>query len=117
MLYLINYSKQNSSSINTVLKLIEDITVKYTHLSRSDPLYEEIIKVCDEIHDFLKDLTTMTLQTVINDNNKQNESIMLETLMKLFYNLNYQDLHPKYEDNLQHWMDVLKAVMKLPNSN
>lgn len=42
---------------------------------------------------------------------------MLETLMKLFYNLNYQDLHPKYEDNLQHWMDVLKAVMKLPNSN
>lgn len=37
--------------------------------------------------------------------------------MKLFYNLNYQDLHPKYEDDLQHWMSVLKAVMKLPNVN
>lgn len=37
--------------------------------------------------------------------------------MKLFYNLNYQDLHPKYEDNLQHWMSVLKEVMKLPNHN
>jgi exportin-2 (importin alpha re-exporter) len=37
--------------------------------------------------------------------------------MKLFYNLNYQDLHPKYEDNLQHWMNVLKEVMKLPKSN
>jgi exportin-2 (importin alpha re-exporter) len=42
---------------------------------------------------------------------------LLETLMKLFYNLNYQDIHPKYEDNLQHWMNVLKVVMKLPNAN
>jgi exportin-2 (importin alpha re-exporter) len=37
--------------------------------------------------------------------------------MKLFYNLNYQDLHPKFEDDLPFWMSVLKAVMKLPNSN
>ena len=35
--------------------------------------------------------------------------------MKLFYNLNYQDLHPKYEDSLVHWMDIMKGVMKLSN--
>jgi exportin-2 (importin alpha re-exporter) len=73
--------------------------------------------VCDEVHDFLKDLTTNILQIVINDNRKDSEAVILESLMKLFYNLNYQDLHPKYEENLEHWMNVLKAVMKLPNSN
>jgi exportin-2 (importin alpha re-exporter) len=69
------------------------------------------------VHDFLKDLTTNILQIVINDNRKDSEAVILESLMKLFYNLNYQDLHPKYEENLEHWMNVLKAVMKLPNSN
>lgn len=56
------------------------------------------------------------LQIVIANPNA-NEAAILETLMKLFYNLNYQDLHPKYEDNLGHWMNVLKAVMKLPNAS
>ena len=37
--------------------------------------------------------------------------------MRLFYNLNYQDLHPKFEDNLQNWMKILNIVMKLPNGN
>lgn len=37
-------------------------------------------------------------------------------MLKVFYNLNYQDLHPKFEDNLSNWMGVLKQVMGLPNS-
>jgi hypothetical protein len=37
--------------------------------------------------------------------------------MGLFYNLNYQELHPKFEDELPFWVSVLKAVMKVPNSN
>jgi exportin-2 (importin alpha re-exporter) len=65
----------------------------------------------------LKDLTTNAVQTVMSNPNAASEAIMLEVLMKLFYNLNYQDLHPKYEDTLEYWMNVLKAVMKLPNVN
>lgn len=40
--------------------------------------------------------------------------------MRLFYNLNYQDLHPFFEgtnwviaDNLRKWMDILIKVMRL----
>jgi len=49
------------------------------------------------MHDYLKELTTGVLQQVINRNGDME---MLEILLKLFYNLNYQDLHPNYEDNL-----------------
>lgn len=37
--------------------------------------------------------------------------------MKIYYNLNYQDLHPKFEDNLMNWMNILKAIMNLQNTN
>lgn len=113
---MLAYASQNSQSIGAVLQLLLSITHKYTILSRSDELYEEIIKVCNEAHDYLKDLTTSVLQRVIANPNS-NEAVILESLMKLFHNLNYQDLHPHYEDNLGHWMSVLKAVMKLPNTN
>jgi hypothetical protein len=37
--------------------------------------------------------------------------------MKIFYHENYQDLHPKYEDNLGNWMHILKQVMNFQNSS
>lgn len=37
--------------------------------------------------------------------------------MTLFYNLNYQDLHPEFEDNKDVWMGILRNVMKLPSNN
>lgn len=37
--------------------------------------------------------------------------------MHIFYNLNYQDLHPMFEDNLSNWMEILKQVMNFTNSN
>lgn len=37
--------------------------------------------------------------------------------MKIFYNLNYQDLHPKFEDNLGNWMQILKHIMSLNNTD
>jgi len=37
---LMSYSIQYPNSTTAVLKLIEDITYKYTYSSRSDPLYE-----------------------------------------------------------------------------
>ena len=93
------------------------MTHKYSYLSRTDPLYDEINKVCDEVHDFLKDLTTAILERVLANPSNTHEVTLLTLLMKLFYNLNYQDLHPKYEDNLGHWMEILKRVMKLENTS
>lgn len=60
---LILYAGQNSNSIHSVLLLIQDITRKYSLLTRSDPLYEEIILVCDQVHDFLLDLTVKIIQS------------------------------------------------------
>lgn len=37
---LIHYAEQNPASIHSILLLIQDITRKYSYLSRSDPLYE-----------------------------------------------------------------------------
>lgn len=60
------------------------------------------------MHDYLLDLTINILGRVQQNPNNIDEVIILEILMKIFYNLNYQDLHPKYEDNLSNWMNILK---------
>lgn len=64
--------------------------------------------MCNEMHDYLLDLTINILGRVQQNPNNIDEVIILEILMKIFYNLNYQDLHPKYEDNLSNWMNILK---------
>ena len=33
--------------------------------------------------------------------------------MKIFYNLNYQDLHPHFEDNLNNWMTLLSSIIRI----
>lgn len=37
--------------------------------------------------------------------------------MRLFYNLNYQDLHPLFEDNLNRWMEKLVQVINLSDKD
>lgn len=44
-----------------VLKLIQSISYKYSYEQRSDPLYEEIILVCNQAHDFMLHLTPIIL--------------------------------------------------------
>lgn len=60
---LILYTQQNPNSIHSVLLLISDITLKYSYLGRSDPLYEEINIVCDQVHDYILGLTVKIVQT------------------------------------------------------
>jgi|JI9StandDraft_2_1071091.scaffolds.fasta_scaffold553726_2 exportin-2 (importin alpha re-exporter) len=48
---------------------------------------------------------------------REEDIVMLRVLMQIYYNLNYQDLHPKFEDHLQQWMGILKAIMNLSNTN
>jgi exportin-2 (importin alpha re-exporter) len=113
---LLAYAIQNNGAILAVLKLIQSISHKYSYEQRSDPLYEEIIIVCDEIHDFLIELMKNTVSKVMAGNASEFEVNILEILIKVFYNLNYQDLHPKFEDNLVDWMNYLKMTMSLNSS-
>jgi len=94
-----------------------EITNKYSYLTRSDPLYHEIIIVCNEFHKFLLTLTNHSVANILQNQSDPNQIKILEQELILFYNLNYQDLHPEFEDNLKTWMDILKKVMNLPNNN
>lgn len=47
MISLLAYVSQAPGSTMAVLKLIQSITYKYSYEGRSDPLYEEIIQVCN----------------------------------------------------------------------
>lgn len=44
---------------------------------------------------------------------EQDVLIALKEALKLFYNLNYQDLHPLFEDNLAKWMTILVDTLKI----
>lgn len=113
---LLQQAQENPRSITAMLKLIQSISHKYSYLSRSDPLYHEIIIMCDTVHDFLLSLTVNLLQS-LQDPPDDSSVKMLALLMSVFYNLNYQDLHPKFEDNLANWMQILKQIMSLKNTS
>jgi hypothetical protein len=63
---LIQYTTEKTDSILTVLRLISDITYKYSVEQRSDPLYAEIILVCDQTHDFLLSITGKIITSNVN---------------------------------------------------
>ena len=54
---------------------------------------------------------------MLDNPNNEVQAVTLEVALKVFYNLNYQDLHPKFEDNLVNWMEILKLVMGINHSN
>ena len=59
----------------------------------------------------------MTLKIIENNDLNDDFLAILNKLLEIFYNLNYQDLHPKFEDNLNNWMQILKKVMGFQNSS
>ena len=73
-----------------------EITNKYSYLTRSDPLYHEIIIVCNEFHNFLLTLTNHSVANILQNQSNNEQIKILEIEMILFYNLNYQDLHPNF---------------------
>ena len=64
------------------------------------------------MHDFLL-ATATSLINNLNNNLDYNSLVALKEALKLFYNLNYQDLHPKFEDNLAPWMKILIDAIKM----
>lgn len=118
MVDLISKAKENPGSVDRVVQLMTALTYKYTYSMRSDPLYTEIIKTCNELHNFLFEAVESVLNIVNGDNyHKDMMYGVLKQLMRLFYNLNYQDLHPLFEDNLNRWMEKLIQVINLPQKD
>ena len=64
------------------------------------------------MHDFLF-ATCTNLINNLNNNLNQDSLVALKEGLKLFYNLNYQDLHPKFEDNIGEWMKILIDAIKM----
>ena len=98
------------------LKILKCIIDRYEFESRSDPLYEEIILVCDDIHDQLLTIVTQVLGNLEQNPNGENSKPVAKILnqgLKAFFYLNYHDLHPKFEDNLNAWMALLVRSLKL----
>lgn len=69
------------------------------------------------MHDFLKDSCTNLLQAIKQNILNQEALKAMKEALKLFYNLNYQDLHPHFEDNLQFWMSLLNETLALEGSS
>jgi hypothetical protein len=57
-------SLQDLTVIEQSVVLITKMTNKYSYSMRSDPLYEEIIYVCDTVHDAFLVLTANLVQSL-----------------------------------------------------
>ena len=108
-------TKKNFSLIEPFLQLAHSLTERYSYESRSDPLYKEIIIVCDQLHDYLWQLASHLFP--LCKSGDQNSLHTMKGLYMIFYNLNFQDLHPKFESNLSNWMKLLGETLKLQHKS
>lgn len=106
-------SLQNSNHFLNykVFSFLYKITKKYEYLSRSDKLYSEIILVTETFHEKILFYAGGYINSLMQNNF---EIIYLENLVKLLkivYNLIYQDIHEYIEDNMGNWAKLLKDVL------
>ncbi|EAR95791.1 CAS/CSE protein, carboxy-terminal protein (macronuclear) [Tetrahymena thermophila SB210] len=109
----IDFNLQNNEQNIRILKVLDKITDRYSYSMRSDELFTEIIIVCDNCHDHLYKLIENVLLGLEQQHDTLNTVKILKFIMKIFYNLNYQDLHPKFEDNLNNWMGFLSKTIQI----
>lgn len=57
---------------------MSEITHKYSYLSRSDPLYHEIIIVCNEFQKFLLTITKYSVENIVMNQNNPVQIKILE---------------------------------------
>lgn len=114
---LITCCIQNPDSLLKILELMAEITHKYSYMTRTDALYHEINLTCDAFHNFLLGVTRNSIDNIFQSQHNNVSIQIVEQEMIIFYHLNYQDLHPLFEDNLPEWMNILNRVMKLPDTN
>jgi Cse1 len=97
-----------------VFELIQGVTEKYTECSRSDNLFREILDVIEKVHDKLLQYAEGYLngiQSATTPSELEMYMSILASILKIFYNINWQDLSEAVEDNLQSWMKIIQGVM------
>lgn len=85
--------------------------MKYSKETRSDPLYMEINIVLDGIHDMILEAMKTYLNILASGNATEKTVNSLRYLLQIFYNCIFQDIHPKIEDNISTWVEVLKSIL------
>lgn len=98
-----NMYEQELIALKTMLKIFkkyffffeEDfIFERYEYSERSDPLYEEIILVCNETHDiflnYVQTLLTKLYSPAESSGSNLHTLKLLKTSLKIFYCLNFQ---------------------------
>lgn len=114
---VLNVAQYSPEQTLRVLKLMRKLFEKYEYSSRSDPLYSEIIVACDATHNALLALTTYLVQQLsVLQGDIPVQLKLLKSCLRVFYYLNFQDIHPLFEDALQTWMQVMQSVLKLQSS-
>ena len=97
-----------------IWNLVEEITNKYPHEERSDPLYHEINVTLDAIHDKLLYYSQGYLSQIGVIEDKQLLPSYLNiyrSILRIFYNINSQDLPACVEDSIANWSKILKETL------
>ncbi|CAJ0746100.1 13851_t:CDS:10, partial [Entrophospora sp. SA101] len=107
-----NFSQDDFVRNNAILLTAHSIFKKWKHQFKSDPLYKEINYVLDI---FCEPFFQLLQQ---NNNNKENLQLFSNTLLlllKVFYDLNCQDLPPFFEDNWEACMNLFHKYITYQN--
>lgn len=99
-------------SNNTVLSVAHTIFERWRHLSRSDALFLEIKLVLEQFAP-----SYLTLMIEADSQIKTSKSIKwvetMDLLVKIFYDLNCQDLPEFFEDHMDEFMNLLLHYMSV----
>ncbi|GES89790.1 importin-alpha export receptor [Rhizophagus clarus] len=113
------FSSGDFARNNAVLQTAHSIFKKYKSEFRTDPLYNEINFVLDQFVPHYWQLLQATdafITQYANDKPQlQTLSQTLLLLLKLFYDLNWQDLPPFFEDNIDECMSFLHKYLTYNN--
>nr|CAG8526180.1 1185_t:CDS:10 [Entrophospora candida] len=114
-----NFSQDNFVRNNAILLTAHSIFKKWKHQFKSDPLYKEINYVLDIFCEpFFQLLQATDAYIEQNNNNKENLQLFSNTLLlllKVFYDLNCQDLPPFFEDNWEACMNLFHKYITYQN--
>ncbi|CAG8652097.1 4029_t:CDS:10, partial [Dentiscutata erythropus] len=104
---------------NGVLQTAHSIFKRWRHQFRSDPLFAEINFVLEQFcTPFFQLLQNTDAKITEHAQNKQRLLVYMQTfllLMKIFYDLNCQDIPPFFEDNMEQCMALLHKYIIYSN--
>ncbi|RIB01856.1 chromosome segregation 1-like protein [Gigaspora rosea] len=104
---------------NGVLQTAHSIFKRWRHQFRTDPLFAEINFVLEHFcTPFFQLLQNTDAKITEHAQNKQRLQVYMQTfllLMKLFYDLNCQDIPPFFEDNMEQCMALLHKYIVYSN--